>query len=947
MLPEEQCAFALTAVKTSTVTGDSMEVWHKKLGHVNYQALRKLAMSGAIDGLKISHPQNTVRCLSCALSKSTYATRASEHTDRDAYSDMIFHVDLSGPVAASRRRNQYFIVSNWRGFIQVRGLRLKSDATQATKDFLRFIERQAGVKEQDIRIVRSDNGTEFLNKDFRRLVHHKGYLHQLTNAYSSHQNGVAERSIRTITEAACAMLIESRLPHDLWDYALAHAAFVRNRIPRSGEDITPYEKLFNRRPNVAGLAIFGQTVVVRIPEEVRDKSLRFLGRGQLGAFIGNSEEKKGSVIYLPAHERMIVESKNVQAMDSMYYDVDPEALAESNDQITEPETAYDSDYEPTKRLKGATAQKNDDPAGDMPTQTNPARPKQDDDRPRRSKRLQQQQVTMEERRVSPSTQRRRLTRIHDGLAGAAFVALHEILQEPLNMSEARMSPQWPDWQAAIIRELTALRQNKTFDLVERPIGATVLDNTVQFRIKVDANDHVKFKARVCARGDRQVQGVNFSETYAPVASIDTIRVVFVLAIKYKMYLRQGDVPSAYVKAPLDEEIYMSQVRGFEEPGKEQHVWRLRKALYGLRQAGRQWNIEINAFLCDYGLTATSGDHCIYFKRYTDGIMIVCLYVDDILIGHPSEERVLRLMTALNVKYQVKDLGYPKQFLGVRIRKCGEGELRLSQASYTEEVLHRFAMETANPIETPMTPNTRLDINDDGPTEAEVKFMARVPYRQAVGALQYLARVTRPDIAFTVNQLAKHMAKPRKVAWEVAKDLFRYLRGTSSSELVLNPKDDEEGICVTTDASHAQDKVSRRSITGCVIFLFGAPVQWFCNQQSIIAESTTVAEFIAANAGVEEACMLQIVIEEILGTKIPLLLKMDCIPAIRRIQRQGWSATQKTVDVKMKRVRERYQAGEIQIAHLPTDQMPADLLTKALPSAMLCPKRALCELDCTG
>ena len=327
-----------------------------------------------------------------------------------------------------------------------------------------------------------------------------------------------------------------------------------------------------------------------------------------------------------------------------------------------------------------------------------------------------------------------------------------VIREPLNVAEARRSPQWKEWQAAIKTEVDALRANDTFELVQPPAGAHFLDNTVQLRLKVGANGEIeRYKARVCARGDRQLYLVDYVETHAPVADLVCVRVFLVLAVKFGMTMRQGDVPAAYLKAGLKETIYVKQVKGFEDPDQPSRVWRLNKALYGLKQAGRKWNHEIDGFLRSYGLQPTRGDPCFYYLKTKDGLLLVLLYVDDILIAHQEEEQVLRLLVALGQRYQVKDLGVPSHFLGIKTQRTTDAIL-LSQEAYVRELLHRFAMDPVRATPTPMLPKTRLDTLSTTPSQEETEALKNVPYRQVVGSLLYAARVTRPDISFATNQV---------------------------------------------------------------------------------------------------------------------------------------------------------------------------------------------------
>ncbi|KAE9334786.1 hypothetical protein PF008_g13793 [Phytophthora fragariae] len=306
------------------------------------------------------------------------------------------------------------------------------------------------------------------------------------------------------------------------------------------------------------------------------------------------------------------------------------------------------------------------------------------------------------------------------------------------------------------------------------------------------------------------------------------------------------------------------------------------------------------------------------------------------------------MVTLNGKYQVKDLGEPQQFLGMRIRR-ENGAIHLSQSNYVDELLYRFAMDASKPQNTPMVPKTRLDKLTDEPSAEEVAEMQAKPFHQVVGSLLYLARVSRPDLSFTINQLARHCATPRKEAWTAAKYALRYLRKTKDIELVLRPI--EDGMRIATDADWANDLQDRKSVSGFVVYLFGCPVHWGSSKQSVIALSSTTAEFIAASDGLQQAEWIKLVAMEVLTATtqdgpadLPLTLQIDNQSTIKRVKKDGTSGAQKAVDIRFHCLKEAWKTGFVALEYVPSHENPADLLTKALSRHELAHKRALCGMS---
>ncbi|KAE8999688.1 hypothetical protein PR002_g18388 [Phytophthora rubi] len=494
----------------------------------------------------------------------------------------------------------------------------------------------------------------------------------------------------------------------------------------------------------------------------------------------------------------------------------------------------------------------------------------------------------------------------------------------MTLAEARRSPLWPLWKRAIEEEIEALRANDTFDVVEPPPDAHIVGSTVKFRVKRDGSCNIdRLRARLCAQGFSQIFLVDYGETYAPVARLVSVRVFLALVTHHGLRVCQCDVPSAYVKARLDTVIYMRQLPGFEIGGRGM-VWRLKKALYSLKQAGKEWYDEIDAFFTAQGLVATREDKCVY--KLPDSSIIVLLYVDDILIGYSDEGEMTKLVDALKDKYDVKCLGDVSWFLGMRIKvDVKTGTTSIDQYQFAKEVLRRFEMESCKPAHLPLNSGTFLVQGDEDDLLSD-----HVPYRAAVGALLYLSRVSRPDLAFAVNQVAAHASKPKVFHWTAVKQILRYIAGTTDMTLIYRRQEDGTPVELFSDADWANNTEDRKSISGVLVKVHGNAVSWITRRQTVVAKSSTAAEFIAASIGIEEARWVRMLMQTLMDKPLPAIqAHIDNQSTIAQIVNGRSSDAQKTIDCMFFDMKDAHKRGEVNIGYCPTEIMTADGLTKAL------------------
>lgn len=384
--------------------------------------------------------------------------------------------------------------------------------------------------------------------------------------------------------------------------------------------------------------------------------------------------------------------------------------------------------------------------------------------------------------------------------------------------------------------MDSLTCNETWKLVPLPQDRKAIKCRWIFKLKRDADGRItKYKTRLVAKGFSQRPGIDFDETFAPVVRYDLIRYLLALAVTNGYKVDQMDAVTAFLQGDLPESVYMEQAEHFADG--TDRVCKLQKAIYGLKQAGRQWNVKLDAALRKYGLKKSTADPCIYYS--SDLNIILAIYVDDILIFHRNANDLTNIKAFLNSEFRMKDLGKAKSVLGMRINQH-EGGIDLDQITYVNDILNRFGMTECKPIGTPSDIGTKLSIstiNDDN------DITGKVQYREAVGSLIHLANCTRPDIAFAVNDASRFNSRHASEHWQAVKRIFRYLRGTTDYRLRYT-KGGDARVHAFCDSDFASEPDKRRSCSAHVIRKANGAITWHSHRQEIVALSSTEAEYIS-------------------------------------------------------------------------------------------------------
>jgi hypothetical protein len=405
-----------------------------------------------------------------------------------------------------------------------------------------------------------------------------------------------------------------------------------------------------------------------------------------------------------------------------------------------------------------------------------------------------------------------------------------------------------------------------------------------------------------------------------------------LVAHYDLELHQMDVKTAFLNGDLNEEVYMRQPEGFHTGNDENLVCKLKRSIYGLKQASRQWYLKFDDVVTSLGFEENKVDQCIYLKVSGSKYIFLVLYVDDILLASNDLGILFETKQTLTKYFDMKDLGEASFVLGIEIhRDRSRHTLGLSQKAYINRVLERFSMQNCRPCEFPVVKGDKFS-NDQCPkNEVEQAEMIDRPFASALGSLMYAQVCTRPDIAYVVGVLGRYQSNPGNDHWKAAKKVMRYLQGTKEYMLTYKRVDNLE-IEGYTDSDLGGCPDDRKSTSGYIFMLAGGAISWKSKKQTIVASSTMQAEFIACYVAAAHAAWLRNLVT---GLRIvdsisrPMRIFCDNSVAVFHTKNNKTSSGSKHLELKYLTVKDLVKDGTIVVEHIDTNSMLADPLTKGL------------------
>ncbi|KAL8155990.1 hypothetical protein AgCh_001157 [Apium graveolens] len=665
----------------------------------------------------------------------------------------LVHTDICGPISPSSEGNKrYFIyfIDDYSRKAWVYFLAYKSDVFTIFKLFKALVEKE---KNLPIKCLRTDRGGEFTSDEFKEYCEMNGIKRQLTAAYTPQQNGVAERKNRTVMNMVRSLLIEKNVPRKFWAEA----------------------------PSVERLRVFGYLTHAHVLDARRTK---LEAKSRCCVFFGASEETKAHRLYDPTSKKIII-SRDV------VFEEDGQWIWEKS---SKEDNMFDLDWEDEKSEErdDSSNDTGEENADDGSEETSP----EIEPRNRRASRWMNDYIPGECLSDEEEEEQTHLV-----------LFAHVVHSDPTSFDEAVTEEKW---RTSMDVEIKSIEKNRMWDLMELPKGAKKIGVKWVYKTKLNELGEVeKCKARLVAKGYAQEYGIEYKEVYAPVARMDTVRMILALAVQRGWSVFQLDVKSAFLHEKLAESVYVEQPRGYEIKNEEHKVYKLNKVLYGLKQAPRAWFSRIESYFRKEGFEKEDSEQTLFTKVEQGKYLIISLYVDDLIFTGNDEKMMVKFKESMMKEFDMSDLGKMRYFLGIEVVQLNGG-IFISQTKYVMEVLRRFGMEYNNFVENPMVPGFKISKDENG-IEMDDSF-----FQQLIGSLMYLT-VTRPDIMYAVSLLSSDYA------------------------------------------GSVEDK---RSTSGYVFMLSGAAVAWSSRKQPIVTLSTTEAEFVAAAGSSCQAIWMQRVLRKL-------------------------------------------------------------------------------------
>ncbi|KAI0505062.1 hypothetical protein KFK09_016019 [Dendrobium nobile] len=887
--------------------------WHDRLGHPHQLALRTLA---AVDSSISYSPKHHI-CKFCNMAKS-HKLPFPKNTTHVSSPFQLIHSDVWGPApVTSLNGYRYYIIfiDDCTRFCWLYPMTTKSESYSKFNQFYNSINTQFST---NIQILRSDAGGEYTSNQFKHFLLSKGIAQQFSCPHTPEQNGLAERKHRHLLETVRTLLLAANLPQSFWADALLTANYLINRLPTKALNLRiPFQVLHNTLPSYSHLRTFGCLCFPWLKHQAPNK---LSSRSSECIFLGYSPSHKGYRCFNMATNKILI-SRHVIFHESIFpYSASATTATSHSDSptsspITLLPTSIPIELPNHSHITSSTVTPESPSSSNSQTNTitildstststsshhNPSHP---------------EPVSQP---IHPMQ-----TRLKSGIIKPKHILdLLTVNSDPSTPTSFTQASKLPSWRAAMSDEFHALQRQGTWSLVPAPSTNSILGCKWTYRLKRDATGSItQHKARLVAQGFNQQQGLDYHETFSPVAKLPTIRILLTIATQRHWSLLQLDVTNAFLHGDLEEDVYMSQPQGFVDSQFPTHVCKLHKSIYGLKQSPRQWYNKLTQHLTRTGFQFSRADPSLLMYKQGTVQIYILIYVDDMLITGNDNSSIQHILLGLRQAFSLKDPAPVSLFLGIRISHTPHG-LFLDQQQYATDILKSAGFLHCKPLPTPITPRSIQS------REPDSNLLHPPNYRSIVGSLQYLT-ITRPDLAFATNQLCQHMHNPQPTHVHALKRTLRYLQGTLNYGLPLCRGD--LTLQTFADADWASDSADRKSVSGFCTFLGKNLISWSVKKQITVAKSSTEAEYRALAAATSDVIWLRRLLTDFdAPPSKPTTIFCDNVSALALALNPVFHARTKHIEIDYHFISHHIQHKEISVQHIHSIDQPADILTKSLP-----------------
>nr|GEW54158.1 putative ribonuclease H-like domain-containing protein [Tanacetum cinerariifolium] len=781
-----------------------------------------------VRGLPIKFFENNNTCVACKKGKQHRAsckTKPVSSIDQPLYR---LHMDLFGPTfikSVSKKSYCLVVTDDYSRFTWVFFLVTKDETSPILKTFIADLENQLSLK---VKVIRSDNRTECKNNDLNQLCGLKGIKREFSVPRTPQQNSIAERKNITLIEAAKTMLADLLLPILFWTEAVNTACYIQNRVlVTKPHNKTPYELLHGRTPSIGFMRPFGCLVTILNTLDYIGKSERKVDEGFL---VGYSVSSKAFRV-INGRTCIVQETLHVNFLESK---PNVAVFGSTNPQNSDGDAAFDG------KEPDFNAKKPEFEVIVSPSSTPQAR-KQDD---KQRKRLKARVLVNAAGTLVPtigqispnSTNTFSATGNTFSAAGNTFSdvgpsnAVASLTHRKSSFIDASQLLDDPD--------MPKLEDITYFDN-EDDVGTEADFNNLETSITVSPipttrvhKDHPVTQIIGDLSSATQTRSIT---KVAKVARIEAIRLFLAYASFTGFMVYQMDVKSAFLYGTIKEEVYVCQPLGFEDPDHPNKVYKVVKALYGLHQAPSAWYETLANYLLENGFQKGKIDQTLFIKRQKGDILLVQIYVDNIIFGATNKDLCKSFEKLMKDKFQISSMGELTFFLGLQVKQKKD-EIFISQDKYVAEILRKFGLTERKSASTPIDIERPLLKDPDG-EDVNVHI-----YRSMIGSLMYLTS-SRPDIMFAVCTCTRFQVTPKASHLHAIKRIFRYLKGKPHLGLWY-PTDSPFDLVAYSDSDYAGASLYRKSTTEGCQFLGCRLISWQCKKQTVVATSSTEAEYIA-------------------------------------------------------------------------------------------------------